>query len=332
MEEKSEKSGIRSAAEMAQGSYLSEKAMVSGGGTSARKQNLPAWIVKPLAADSLPLSALSDEELYKKCRECGQSAKEWSRRFAALLPEVAKRGLHRRKGFVSLGEFAGKVAGMSEYAVDRILQLHAKIKDKPSLLKLFESGAEGWSKIATVAYVATVETDKLWAEKVGVLSTRALEVLVQNYRRKSVHVDKQKNETLFSQDAQLMESFNINLHQVGNPSLNIAGVPAFTNGPFGNYRFEPPVRFSFPASREVEFDLLLAKQRLEKQTKQALSWNETFQKIIEQSELAKSKILALKVSQKASELEEICARCSRKKALLKICEECSKKLGGGDSS
>ncbi|MBI5753934.1 hypothetical protein HZA40_02210 [Candidatus Peregrinibacteria bacterium] len=40
---------------------------------------------------------------------------------AALLPEVAKRGLHRRKGFVSLGEFAGKIAGMSEYAVDRIL-------------------------------------------------------------------------------------------------------------------------------------------------------------------------------------------------------------------
>ncbi|MBI5753933.1 hypothetical protein HZA40_02205 [Candidatus Peregrinibacteria bacterium] len=88
--------------------------------------------------------------------------------------------------------------------------------------------------------------------------------------------------------------------------------------------FEPPVRFSFPASREVEFDLRLAKQRLEKRSKQALSWNETFQMIIEQSDLAKSKVLPNKPGNE----QGFCAKCSRKKAVLKICEECSKKVDG----
>ncbi len=280
-----------------------------------RKPNLPAWVVKPLGEMARPISELSDEELYQKCREYGQNAKEWSRKFAALLPEVARRGLHRRKRFGSIQEFAGKVAGMSEYAVDRILHLHAKIKDKPCLLRLFESGAESWSKIIKVAYVATIETDELWAEKVPQLSAGALEVLVQNYRLKSVHMNQSESKTLFGQEAS--GASTLGDAGFGDPGAGDGGTP-----------FEPPVRFSFPASREVEFDLRLAKQRLEKQSKQALSWNETFQKIIEQSELAKSKILPQKVAQIVAG-EEICTKCSRKKAFLRICEECSKKLGCG---
>lgn len=258
-----------------------------------RKQNLPAWMVKPLGAESRPLSELSDEELYKKCRDCGQSAKMWSRKFAALLPEVAKRGLHRRKGFVSLHAFAAMVAGMSEYAVDKILQLYAKIKDKPSLLKLFESGAEGWSKIEKVAYVATTETDKLWAEKVTLLSTRALEVLVQNYRARTTHVSETQNELSLSQDGD----------QQGDERSSLS-------------QFEPPVRFSFPASRDLEFDLRVAKQKMEKEASQTLSWDETFQMMIKKTDFARPK-------------KEICVKCKKGKADFKICEDCSRGLGGG---
>ncbi len=274
-----------------------------------RKQNLPAWIVNPIGAESRPLCELSDDELYKKCRECGQNAKEWSRKFAALLPEVAKRRLHRRKGFISLGEFAGKVAGMSEYAVDRILYLHARIKDKPALLKLFESGTEGWSKIEVVSFVATIETEKSWAEKITLLSMGALSELVKNYRLKTIGADEAQNKTLFGQDP-----------AGGDGLFGRAGFSGQANSGQGQF-FEPPVRFSFPASREVEFDLRLAKQRLEKQTKQPLSWNETFQMIIEKSDLAKSKILPTRISKE----QEVCARCAKKKAVMKICEECSRK-------
>lgn len=265
-----------------------------------RKSHLPASLISPSENRVSCIADLSDEELYKKCRECGQNAKVWSRKFAALLPEVAKRRLHRRKGFISLGEFAGKVAGMSEYAVDRVLHLYSNIKDKPSLLKLFESGAEGWSKIEVVAMIATAETDKLWAEKVSILSRPALSELVKNYRLKSPACDRLGPDSLFGQGGE--------------------GAQEATAGEA--YRFEPPVRFSFPASREVEFDLRVAKQRLEKQAKQPLSWNETFQKIIEQSELAKSKILPPRISKE----KEVCVRCSQKRNVMKICEECSRAI------
>ncbi|MCX6734733.1 MAG: hypothetical protein NTZ25_02360 [Candidatus Peregrinibacteria bacterium] len=241
-----------------------------------------------------PLAELPDEELYKRCRECGMNARVWSRKFAALLPEVAKRGLHRRKGFTSLGEFAAKMAGMSEYAVDRILQLHAKIKDKPLLLKLFESGEEGWAKIDRVTYVATIETDKFWADKLKLLSKSALETYVQNYRLTFAPGRKQESKNLFGQAAD-------------------TGLAAEGDG----FQFEPPVRFSFPASRDLEFDLRVAKQKMEKETKQNLTWNETFQMIIKKTDFAPPPL-------------GVCIKCKKKNAKVKICEKCSMGLKMGD--
>ena len=241
-------------------------------------QKIPAWLVN--ASNEVVPSLLSDKDLYLKCREYGLNAKTWSRRFAGLLPEVAKRGLHRRKGFVSIHEFAGKLAGMSEYAVDRILNLAKNLERKPVLKKLFESGECGWSKILKVAAVSTTETDKFWAEKLQLLSAAALEAYVQNYRRKSVPMNISENEPRIGQEART--------------------------------EFEPPVRFSFPASRDLEFDLRVAKQKLEKNTKQTLSWNETFQMII-----------------KKTDFEQFCVKCKKGKACFKICEDCRKKLGAG---
>lgn len=283
-----------------------------------RKPNLPAWVVRPLGGNLKPLAELSDEELYQRCRECGQNAKDWSRKFAALLPEVVKRGLHRRKRFGSIHEFAGKIAGMSEYAVDKILHVHAQIKDKPSLLKLFESGAVGWSKIAKVAYVATVETDKLWAEKVPILSMAALEVLVQNYRRKAVLKNPLESKTLFSQDGGCDGMFGSE-DRVTDEDSGL--LPCF----------EPPVRFSFPASMEVEFDLRLAKQKLEKQTKQVLSWNETFLWMIQKSEIASGQNLKKEKDENSAVVraESLCKNCLRKAATKHVCDECYQKSING---
>lgn len=294
----------------------------------SRERRLPAWLVLPPGSQACSIADLSDEELYKKCRECGQNAKEWSRRFAALLPEVVKRGLHRRKGFVSIGEFAGKIAGMSEYAVDRILQLHAKIKDKPFLLKLFESAAEGWSKVEVVAYVATAETDKLWAEKIPLLSQAALSELVKNYRLKSPVNGRSQSLNLFSQGAAACGvpgsggDGNLGLYALSG-GMNGSRMSAMQDvfGPI----FEPPVRFSFPASREVEFDLRLAKQKLEKQTKQVLSWNETFQLIIQKSEIANGK----EKGENSARDESLCKNCLKKAATKHVCDECYQKSVNG---
>lgn len=280
-----------------------------------RNPNLPAWLVKPI--NEICPEKLSDEQLYQKCREYGMNAKHWSRRFAGLLPEVARRGLHRRKGFLSIQQFAGQLAGMSEFMVDRILHLAKNLANKPVLKKLFESGIEGWSKIEKVAAIATASTDKFWADKVILLSTRALEVLAQNYRSKLLHVEQRGNTPLFCQGAS---------NEVGKEGI----VVDKNTGEIINYPFEPPVRFSFPASKKVEFDLRLAKQKLEKQSKQVLTWNETFQMLIQKSELTEDVCgkMADKNVIKSKDIDTSgrCNKCYKvgKIKNVEICDDCMK--------
>lgn len=136
----------------------------------------------PMKPSPIKPEKLSDKELYGLCKEYGQNARLWRRRFAGLLPEVFHRCLYRRRKFGSIYEFAAKLGGMSKESVDKVLQISRKLTDKPELKALLESGAQGWAKLEKVAYVATPQTDGYWAERVGDLPQPALEAFVQNYR------------------------------------------------------------------------------------------------------------------------------------------------------
>lgn len=126
------------------------------------------------------ISALADRALYDLCKEYGGNAKKWTRKFAVLLPEVFKRGLYKRRGFISIYEFAAKVAGMGHAAVDQILSLDRTLEGKPALKALVEE--YGWSKVRVVACYATKETEEMWADKVKLLSKSALEVYTRGIK------------------------------------------------------------------------------------------------------------------------------------------------------
>src|SRR3989338_11305998 len=128
---------------------------------------------------------LSDKDLYALCKEYGQKARFWRRRFAGLLPEVERRALSRRRRCGSIYEFADKLAGMSKESVDKILRLSKKLEDKPFLLEQLETGAQSWSKLEKVAYIATSQTDGAWAERIENMPQPAVEAFVQNFRLKT---------------------------------------------------------------------------------------------------------------------------------------------------
>ncbi|MBU1018677.1 MAG: HNH endonuclease signature motif containing protein [Patescibacteria group bacterium] len=128
---------------------------------------------------------LSDGELYGLCKQYGFKAREWTRKFAGLLPEVYHRRLYKRRGYSSIYEFAAKLASMRKEQVDRILRLSGKLEDKPTLKKQFETGAQSWSKVEKVAYIATSDNEKEWAEKVETMPQQALVLCVQNNRSES---------------------------------------------------------------------------------------------------------------------------------------------------
>ena len=128
---------------------------------------------------------MTDKDLYGLCKEYGQKARFWRRKFAGLLPEVERRGLYRRRLCGSIYEFAAKLAGMSKESVDKVLQISRKLQDKPRLLEQLETGAQSWSKLEKVAYIATSQTDGAWAERIENMPQPAVEAFVQNFRLKT---------------------------------------------------------------------------------------------------------------------------------------------------
>ncbi len=204
------------------------------------------------------LRVLSDSQLYQKCKKYGGNARLWMRKFEGLLPEVCRRRLHRRRGFTSIHEFAAKLAGMSHPKVDRILQLSAKLADKPKLREAFESGTVGYSKMARVAYVAKPETDGLWAEKVKNEPQVSIDLAVKDERAKSVCTH-----TLQSDIPE----------------------PAWTN-------------LSFHVDPEIERKFRALKQKLEKQSGETMSYGEVLGELIgmiEKTEAQVEKQVTIKV-------------------------------------
>ncbi|MFA5855478.1 MAG: HNH endonuclease signature motif containing protein [Candidatus Gracilibacteria bacterium] len=197
------------------------------------------------------LQLLSDSELYQLCQEYGSQARIWKRKFAGLLPEVLRRELYRRRGCGSIYEFAFKIGAMSSTSVDRIIKLDAQLEDKPTLKAQLLSGSQGWSKLEKVAYIATPDTEKEWAERVEKMSQVALSAYVQEYRK-----------ILFTETVNVSETTASGLSENKTKTVQVWG------------------QMSFPVSPEVEKRLRLTKYQLEKEKKSALTFSEVLGSIL----------------------------------------------------
>ncbi len=197
-----------------------------------------------------PISNLSDAELYQACKRASNLIHQGTREFEAYLPEVNRRRLHRRRGFASIHEFGAKMANMSHEKVDTILRLAKRIEDKPALKRLFEQGIVSYCKLKKVAYIATVETDEMWAEKVVTLTQPALEIFVRNYRLKN--------------------------------GLQTTDEPEKSTSSQWN-------RLSFPVKPEVEAKLRQMKHQLEKTRGEKLTLNEVLEALLKGAKIEESR-------------------------------------------
>ena len=99
---------------------------------------------------------MTDKELLDLCQKFGGEARKWSRKFAALLPEVNRRGLWKKK-FHSIHEFAAQIGGLSGGVVDKVLNLDKKLEDKPLLKE--QIAEEGWAKVEVAARIQIPEEE-----------------------------------------------------------------------------------------------------------------------------------------------------------------------------
>lgn len=226
---------------------------------------------------SVALQALTDSELYKRCQEYGLNAKIWMRKFAGLLPEVYRRRLYKRRGYVSIHEFAAKLAGMSERSVDKILNLNERLKNTPLLHYKLISGEAGWSKIEKVASIASPENDHDLSRKVEKLPQQALEIYVREFRKIALK-SHQKNKIESTQEG---------------------------------YNASPRERLSIEVDADVLLKLRQFKQKLERESGEAMSFNEVLKAMLENLEAA-PKNQSTKQSDSGSVLQ-LCPDCIQRR-------------------
>lgn len=125
---------------------------------------------------------MTNRELYSKCVKFGRQALKARRKFIGLLPEVARRGLWRKKGYGSIYVFAYKLAGLSMRQVEEALRLERRLQDKPALHQALISGEIGVSKLTRVASIATKENDAELVTRAKVLSKAAIETYIRDLK------------------------------------------------------------------------------------------------------------------------------------------------------
>lgn len=238
-------------------------------------------------------SSLQNKELIRLCELYGSNARLWLRKFANLLPEVCKRGLYKNANCRSVHEFATKYSGMNRATVDQVILLDRNLEDKPTLRSLLED--YGWSKLRVVANVATKDTDKMWAEKVKKLTKSALEIYVQEWRKK-------QNTGSGTDDVQGLDT-----RHVSAPPQQLTGFPGETccdgNNRLGEHSSLPtsdlPQNWTLPNTSDItndwtsinikldpetEFKLRFLKQKLEKQKREPITFNQVIKYMFEEIE------------------------------------------------
>jgi len=145
--------------------------------------NNPSQETSHASNTKLPLTTLSDKNLYQLCKNYGYESLKWRWKFIGLLPEVNRRRLYEKKGFESIYVFAQKLAGISEKQVRRALNLKEKFEKLPTLQNLLTNGEISVNKLARVASIANENNEKFLVENLKNLSNRAVETLVRDEKR-----------------------------------------------------------------------------------------------------------------------------------------------------
>jgi len=199
---------------------------------------------------------MTDKELYKLCQKYGQNAREWSRKFAALLPEVYERKLYKKYRFTSIKEFAKKVGGLSESVVEEVLRTYKKVEDKP-LLKA-EIAKVGWGKVRAVTPIATKENEEEMVKLIKTLPKNGLEMYVKNVREKEESSSKQSN-----------------------PSSNITqGINQIDSNKNPPGWVSQSVNVHFKIDKQTEFKLRKFKQKIEKERKEVVTFGEVLKELL----------------------------------------------------
>lgn len=97
------------------------------------------------------------------------------RNIAYWLLEIEERGLHKKRGFSSIGDYAMELIGIKPRKAQYLVFIASRLEKLPRIREAFDSGELSWTKAREITGVATPATEAKWLEKARVLSNRDLE-------------------------------------------------------------------------------------------------------------------------------------------------------------
>ncbi len=129
---------------------------------------------------------MDDKKLWNLGLSYGKNARAWTKKFVALLPDIAKRELHKKHKFQSIYEYAAKVGGVRRRTVEYVFQIQKHIEDKPALKEILPR--VGVHKMRTIVTIATKENQKELAQKVQTMSKPALELYAREQKAPKLEI------------------------------------------------------------------------------------------------------------------------------------------------
>jgi hypothetical protein len=103
------------------------------------------------------------------------------RNIAYWLAEIDERGLHRERGFSSIGDYALELIGIKPRKAHYLVFIASRLQKLPQIREAFDSGELSWTKAREIASTATAETEGEWLDKARRLSNRDLERAVRRH-------------------------------------------------------------------------------------------------------------------------------------------------------
>lgn len=132
---------------------------------------------------------LSEKErtIHGQFMQYGQNVREWMEKCKRLLPLIDEYKIWEKKGFSSIHEYAGKLAGMGRSQVNDALCIYRKIETFPVLAAVAER--KGLNSVKPILGIITNGTQDFWGQKANSMTKNDLETYVREYRKRGLTED-----------------------------------------------------------------------------------------------------------------------------------------------
>lgn len=129
----------------------------------------------PLSVPESTQPRIQAESLHRLIRQAVTTERQAIREVAYGLAEMNRTQLYRELGYARLTEYGEGAFGYSRSKTFQLARIGGKLPRLPILDQALLNGDLGWTKVRTVADIATAKTEEKWVEMALLVTSRELE-------------------------------------------------------------------------------------------------------------------------------------------------------------